>query len=62
MNCLKTLRRLHENEEGQVSLENVGLLAIAAVVLLAVVTFGQEALDYLGTTWDDLVRAADGVQ
>jgi len=50
----KKLRRFHDDQEGLEAVQTVMIVAIAAVILIAVMTLGQEVFDWLREKWDEL--------
>ena len=50
----KKLRRFHDDQEGLEAVQTVMSVAIAAVILIAVMTLGQEVFDWLREKWDEL--------
>lgn len=48
------LRRFHEEEEGIEALQVVMIVAIAAIVLIAVMTVGDEVMEWLKEKWNEL--------
>lgn len=51
---LETVRDFDANEDGLESLQVVMIVAIAAIVLLAVMTVGQDVFDWCVNSWLDL--------
>ncbi len=50
----KHLRRLHEDEDGIEAVQVIMIVAIAAIVLIGVMTVGQEVMDWLKEKWNEL--------
>ncbi|MEM9586232.1 MAG: hypothetical protein AAGA03_03035 [Planctomycetota bacterium] len=48
------IRRLHEDEDGLEAVQTIMIVAIAAVILIAVMTVGQEIFDWLKEKWGNL--------
>ncbi len=47
-------KRFHRDEAGLEAVQTVMIVAIAAVILVAVMTLGQEVFDWLREKWNDL--------
>ncbi len=50
----KTLAAFHNDEDGLEAVQVVMIVAIAAIVLFAVMTVGQEVFTWLKTKWESL--------
>ena len=50
----KVANIFHEEEDGIEAVQVIMIVAIAAVVLIAVMTDGQEVLDWLKEKWQEL--------
>lgn len=50
----KSLTAFHEEENGMEAVQVVMLVAIAALVLIALVTFGGEIIKWVRTNWTNL--------
>jgi len=48
------LRQLHEDEDGIEAVQVIMIVAIAAIVLIGVMTVGQEVMDWLKEKWNEL--------
>jgi Flp pilus assembly pilin Flp len=48
------LESFHNDEDGIEAVQVIMIVAIAAIVLIAVMTVGQEVLDWLKQKWGDL--------
>ena len=47
-------QHFHDDEDGIEAVQVIMIVAIAAIVLIAVMTVGQEVLDWLKEKWNDL--------
>ena len=48
------LKAFHNDEDGIEAVQVIMIVAIAAIVLIAVMTVGQEVLDWLKQKWQEL--------
>lgn len=48
------VRDFHEDEDGATTLESVMMLAVAALVVVALVTFGGTAMEWLRNKWNEI--------
>jgi Flp pilus assembly pilin Flp len=48
------LRKLHDDEEGLEAVQVVMIVAIAALVLIGVMTIGQEVFNWMREKWNEL--------
>jgi Flp pilus assembly pilin Flp len=55
LNNIKTkIARFHHDEDGLEAVQVVMIVAIAAIILVAVMTLGQEVFDWLREKWNEL--------
>ncbi len=50
----KALNYFHTEEDGIEAVQVIMIVAIAAIVLIAVMTVGQEVMDWLKEKWNEL--------
>lgn len=50
----KLIHSFHEDEDGLEALQAIMIVAIAAVVLIGLMTFGDKVFEWLGQKWDEL--------
>ncbi|MCA9132890.1 MAG: hypothetical protein KDA45_07035 [Planctomycetales bacterium] len=50
----RLLKNLHEDEDGLEAIQVVMIVALAAIILIAVMTIGQEVFTWLREKWDQL--------
>ncbi len=50
----KRLRAFHNDEDGIEAIQVIMIVAIAAIVLIGVMTVGQEVMDWLKEKWNEL--------
>lgn len=48
------LRAFHEDEDGLEALQTIMIVAIAAVILIGLMVFGDKVFSWLGEKWDEL--------
>jgi Flp pilus assembly pilin Flp len=53
-NLRQTAVAFHDDEEGLEAVQTIMIVAIAAVLLIAVMTVGQQIFTWLKTKWSDL--------
>jgi Flp pilus assembly pilin Flp len=53
-NVRKTIQQFHDDEDGIEAIQVIMIVAIAAIVLIAVMTVGQEVMDWLKEQWNEL--------
>ena len=51
---ISTLQSLHRNERGDDTIKNIMLLVVAALVVIALIAFGNKALRWLNEKWGDI--------
>lgn len=56
----RCLRSLHDDEDGLEAIQVVMIVAIAALVLIAVMTIGNEVFQWLREKWDELKGGSIG--
>lgn len=53
-NIRNTIKRFHNDEDGIEAVQVIMIVAIAAIVLVGVMTVGQEVMDWLKEKWNEL--------
>jgi Flp pilus assembly pilin Flp len=53
-NIKTRIARFHNDEDGLEAVQVVMIVAIAAIILVAVMTLGQEVFDWLREKWNEL--------
>ena len=53
-NITTRIARFHDDEDGLEAVQVVMIVAIAAIILVAVMTLGQEVFDWLREKWNEL--------
>lgn len=53
-NTSDIVRRFHDDEDGIEAVQVIMIVAIAAIVLIGVMTVGQDIMDWLKEKWQEL--------
>ena len=48
------ISKLHDDEDGLEAVQTIMIVAIAAIILIAVMTLGQKVFDWLKKKWGEL--------